>query len=153
MQLPQPILEQIETTLSALGYELWGMEQQSTGKYPLIRFYLDKSGGISVDECAIASRQISSILDVEDPIHSAYTLEVSSPGAERPFFKLSQLQPYIGERINIKVKGLIDNRRNFQATLLSIEEQTLIIDQDGHQHRIPFDNIQKSHLIYTGKFS
>ena len=90
------LTELIEPVIKAMGYHLWGIEYLGQGKHSVLRVYLDKAGGVNIEDCALASRQISSLLDVEDPIKSEYTLEVSSPGLDRMLFSLEQFQEYAG---------------------------------------------------------
>ena len=83
-----------------------------------------------MDDCAIVSRQISGVLDVEDPISVEYTLEVSSPGMERPLFTLEQFAKYVGEQVKIKLRSPFEGRRNFQGLLRGVEEQDVVVQVD-----------------------
>jgi len=111
-------LEELQALLApvvvALGYECWGIEFSAQGRHSMLRVYIDKEGGVLVDDCAIVSRQISGVLDVEDPIAVEYTLEVSSPGMERPLFTIEQFAKYAGEQVKIKLRSPFEGRRNFQ---------------------------------------
>jgi len=86
----QQIQALLEPTVEALGYELWGLEYLSQGRHSTLRLYIESEQGISIDDCAAVSEQVSSVLDVEDPITGEYTLEVSSPGMDRLLFKPDQ---------------------------------------------------------------
>ena len=94
--------ELIRPAVVALGYELWACEYIPQGKYSLLRIYIDSEQGITLDDCEKVSGQISAILDVEDPIHGQYTLEVSSPGLDRPLYTAEHYQRYIGQMIKLK---------------------------------------------------
>jgi len=102
-----------------------------------------------VDDCAIVSRQISGVLDVEDPISSEYTLEVSSPGMERPLFTIEQFASFAGEQVKIKLRSPFDGRRNFQGLLRGVEEQDVVVQVDDHEYLLPIDLIDKANIIPT----
>ena len=144
-------LEQLQALLApvvvALGYECWGIEFSAQGRHSLLRVYIDKEGGVLVDDCAIVSRQISGVLDVEDPISVEYTLEVSSPGMERPLFTLEQFAKYVGEQVKIKLRSPFEGRRNFQGLLRGVEEQDVVVQVDDHEFLLPIDMIDKANII------
>ncbi len=113
----------VEPVVKALGFQLWGIEYLGQGRHTLLRIYIDKEGGINIEDCAEASRQISSILDVEDPIKDEYTLEVSSPGLDRMLFRPEQYRDYIGSAVKIRLSANQDGRRNFMGTLKEVVQQ------------------------------
>ena len=86
----------LRPTVESMGYSLWGIELISPGRRPTVRLYIEAESGVTVDDCAQVSHQVSGILDVEDPISGEYTLEVSSPGVDRLLFHPEQYPPYIG---------------------------------------------------------
>ena len=90
--LEQKLQEMLQGAVEDLGCELWGIECQRAGRFMTVRLFIDKEGGVGIDDCADVSRQVSAILDVEDPIADKYNLEVSSPGLDRPLFTLEQFQ-------------------------------------------------------------
>ena len=96
----QQIADMLEPTVTALGFELWGVEYIAQGRHSVVRIYIESPGGITVDDCASVSEQVSGVLDVEDPITGEYTLEVSSPGMDRLLFKLAQYAAYVGETVD-----------------------------------------------------
>lgn len=102
-------LEQLQALLApvveALGYECWGVEFISQGRHSVLRVYIDRPEGILIDDCEAVSRQVSGILDVEDPISGEYTLEVSSPGMDRPLFTLEQFAKHAGEQVKIRLRS------------------------------------------------
>ena len=144
-------LEQLQALLApvveALGYQCWGIEFLSQGRHSLLRVYIDKADGILVDDCEIVSRQLSGVLDVEDPISSEYTLEVSSPGMDRPLFTLEQFAAFVGEQAKIKLRSPFDGRRNFQGLLRGVEEQDVVVQVDDHEYLLPIDLIDKANII------
>ena len=91
----------IEPIVTSLEYDLWGVEFVSQGRNSMLRIYIDRENGISLEDCEAVSRQVSAVLDVEDPIADEYTLEVSSPGLDRPLFKLEQYVALAGSMANV----------------------------------------------------
>ncbi|GIZ12279.1 ribosome maturation factor RimP [Pseudomonas sp. NCCP-436] len=144
-------LEQLQALLApvieALGYECWGIEFLSQGRHSLLRVYIDKVDGILIDDCEIVSRQLSGVLDVEDPISSEYTLEVSSPGMDRPLFTLEQFGRHAGEQVKIRLRSPFEGRRNFQGLLRGVEEQDVVVQVDDHEYLLPVDLIDKANII------
>ncbi|MBC3436206.1 ribosome maturation factor RimP [Pseudomonas sp. BW16M2] len=144
-------LEQLQALLApvveGLGYQCWGVEYVSQGKHSVLRIYIDKEDGILVDDCEAVSRQASAILDVEDPISSEYTLEVSSPGMDRPLFTLEQFAAHAGEQVKIKLRTPFEGRRNFQGLLRGVEEQDVVVQVDQHEFLLPIDSIDKANII------
>ncbi|TBU97913.1 ribosome maturation factor RimP [Stutzerimonas kirkiae] len=144
-------LEQLQALLApvveALGFQCWGVEFISQGRHSLLRVYIEHENGILVDDCEKVSRQLSGVLDVEDPISTDYTLEVSSPGMDRPLFTLEQYAAYIGEQVKIKLRSPYEGRRNFQGLLRGVEEQDVVVQVDEHEYLLPLDLIDKGNII------
>ena len=144
-------LEQLQALLApeveALGYECWGLEYMSQGRHSLLRIYIDHANGVLVEDCEKVSRQVSGVLDVEDPISSEYTLEVSSPGMDRPLFTLEQFAKHAGELVKIKLRSPYEGRRNFQGPLRGVEEQDVVVLVDDHEYLLPIDLIDKANII------
>ena len=112
MASKQELLEQmVSPVATALGCELWGLEYLTQGRYTTVRIFIDGPNGVSLDDCERVSRQVSSVFDVEDPIDGEYTLEVSSPGMDRPLYKESQYLRYVGETISVRMRIARDGRR------------------------------------------
>ena len=110
----------------------------------VLRLYLDKEGGPSVDDLTRVSRQLSELLDVEDTIDGTYTLEVSSPGINRPLKKPAHFERFIGKRIRVRTRDLIDGRRSFLGILGEVVDDSVILTQEGKRYQIPFSMIEKS---------
>ena len=144
-------LEQLQALLApvveALGYQCWGIEFISQGRHTLLRIYIDKENGVLVEDCEAVSRQVSGVLDVEDPISVEYTLEVSSPGMDRPLFTLEQFASHAGEQVKIKLRIPFEGRRNFQGLLRGVEEQDVVVQVDNHEFLLPVDSIDKANII------
>ena len=105
-----------------MGYELLGIEYVGSGKYSVLRLYIDCEEGVGVNDCETVSRQVSSIMDVEDPINGQYNLEVSSPGIERPLFVIAHYQRFLGYDIRLRTYRPIDGKRNFTGCIGSVGE-------------------------------
>ena len=144
-------LEQLQALLApvveALGYECWGVEFISQGRHSVLRVYIDRPEGILIDDCEAVSRQVSGILDVEDPISGEYTLEVSSPGMDRPLFTLEQFAKHAGEQVKIRLRAPYEGRRNYQGILRGVEEQDVVVLVDDHEYLLPIDSIDKANII------
>ena len=145
--LEQKLQEMLQGAVEYLGCELWGIECQRAGRFMTVRLFIDKDGGVGVDDCADVSRQVSAILDVEDPIADKYNLEVSSPGLDRPLFTLEQFQRYVGEDIAVHLRIPVLDRRKWQGKLEKIENDMLTLIVDGQEQVLIFGNIQKANVI------
>ena len=130
-----------------LGYELVGVEYVRAGKHSTLRVYIDQEEGILVDDCAAVSRQVSAIMDVEDPITNEYTLEVSSPGMERPLFNAAQYAAFIGEEVKIQLRMPIQNRRRWKGVISSVDGEIISVSVEGKEERFALSNIQKANIV------
>ncbi|GAA3588729.1 MULTISPECIES: ribosome maturation factor RimP [Marinobacter] len=140
--------EMLRPVVEGLGYEFWGMEYRSRGPQPMLRLFIDDAeNGIGVDDCEKVSRQVSGVLDVEDPIQSEYTLEVSSPGMDRPLFRLEQYQAYAGHKVQIRLRMAFEGRRKFQGLLKGTEGGDVVVIVDDHEYLLPFDSIERANII------
>ena len=145
--LEQNLQEMLQGAVEDLGCELWGIECQRAGRFMTVRLFIDKEGGVTVDDCADVSRQVSAILDVEDPIADKYNLEVSSPGLDRPLFTLPQFERYIGQDILVHLRIPVMERRKWQGKLERIENDMVILIVDGQEQVLVFGNIQKANVV------
>jgi ribosome maturation factor RimP len=138
----------VKNTVEGLGFILWGYEYRPHGESALLRIFIEKTDtGISVDDCGLVSRQIGAALDVEDLIPVAYILEVSSPGMDRVLFTADQYQNYIGDKIKIRTRTRIDDRRNFKGLLVSANESVATVKVDNEEFAIPYESIDRARLI------
>ncbi len=140
--------DRLASLVSSMGYEFVGMElQRQSRKRSLLRIYIDSEKGITLDDCTTVSRQISAMLDVDDPIQGEYSLEISSPGLDRPLFELAHYQKQIGNRIKVRVSSTVMSRRNFVGVLLRVEGDNihLLVEQD--EITLPFSTIEKAKVI------
>ncbi|SJN54002.1 ribosome maturation factor RimP [Vibrio ruber] len=145
--LEKQLSELLEAPVVAAGYELVGLEFVRAGAHSTLRIYIDHDNGITVDDCAEVSRQVSAVLDVEDPISVAYNLEVSSPGVDRPLFKSEHYEQFIGHEVNIVLKMAVGNRRKWKGTIQSVDGETIVVTVDGQEEQFALSNISKANLI------
>ena len=133
------------------GKELLGVEFISAGNHSVLRIFIDHENGIDVDDCAEVSHQVGAILDVEDPISSEYSLEVSSPGLDRPLFEKSQYEAVVDETVEVKISMPLNGRRKFKGKLVAVENDNLIVMVDNEEYELVISNIDKAHLVYNHK--
>lgn len=138
-----------EPYIESLGLTLWGAEISTGESRPLVRLFLEGPDGVDVEQCASVSRQLGLALEVGEVIPWAYTLEVSSPGIERRFFKLSQLEPYIGQVLDIKLSIRRGDRKRFKGTLTAVGTDDFELSIEGKPHRFPWDDVAKARLVYV----
>ena len=142
----QQITDLLGATIEALGFELWGVEYLSQGRHSLLRIYIDAEQGITVEDCALVSQQVGSVLDVEDPITGEYTLEVSSPGMDRLLFRLDQYPGFVGEVVDLRLRTPFEGRRRFKGVLTGIEGEDVVIRVDDHEYLLPHSAIEKARI-------
>ncbi len=129
------------------GLELVHAEVAGPEGHPILRVFIDKPGGVTHEDCSEVSRQIGTVLDVEDFIHSAYTLEVSSPGLERGLYKLTDYERFAGSQAKLKTRPAIKNQRNFRGRIVGVENQSVVVDdKTSGRVSIPFADIAKANL-------
>lgn len=147
MAIADVITEMISPSISDLGFGLWGVEFVSSGKYSTLRIYIDSDNGIMATDCEIVSRQVSSILDVEDPISTAYTLEVSSPGMERPLFTKEHFHKFLGFDVDLRLFRKLNGQRKFNGSIKQIEGDILILATNIDEVKIDLSLIDKANLV------
>lgn len=146
--MSKPSLDQIvEPVVSGLGYELVGTEFLPQGRHSLLRVYIDQPNGITVEDCESVSRQLSAVLDVEDPIPGNYTLEVSSPGLDRPLFTLEHFTRFLGCRSAIRLRTPVEGRRKIVGVLKNVENEVVTVATEEKDFALPFDLIEKANLV------
>ncbi len=139
----------VEPVVTGLGYELVGAEYGGGRGNGILRLYIDAADGVDVDDCAAVSERVSAALDVDDPIPEAYTLEVSSPGVNRPLFAAADFQRFAGERafVRIAAGAIPEGRKRFKGVLGGLEQAELLIEVDGETWRLPLDAVEEAHLV------
>ncbi len=147
--LTEPLLEQ-------LGYELVDVEWAGGPRDGVLRFYIDLPGGvgadgsaahIGVEDCARASRELSALLDVDDPVPGHYSLEVSSPGFDRVLRKPQHYGRFVGSKVRVELLQARDGRRRYTGTLAGVGDTEIELDVEGMPIRLPFAEIGKSRLV------
>jgi len=137
----------IGPAVEGLGYEFVGAEYLARRQQSLLRVYIDSDEGITLDDCARVSDQLSAVLDVEDPIRGPYSLEVSSPGLDRPLFFERHFDRYRGAQVRVKMDLPVAGRRNFKGTLGGCRDGAVIVVQDGEEHALPLADIGSARLV------
>ena len=146
-QAPEHILSLIEPVVEGLGYECVGVEYNPHPQHGMLRIYIDGPDGILLEDCSKVSHQVSGVLDVEDPIEGNYHLEISSPGEDRPFFKLSQFERFTGSTVAINLFQAIEKRRKITGVIIGVEADNVVIEEGEKQYRIPFQAMSKARLV------
>lgn len=139
--------ELIRPVVETLECELWGVEQLTMGRYSTLKIYIDREEGVDIEDCARVSRQVSSLLDVEDPIKGEYTLEVSSPGLDRRLFDLPQYEAFKGSTVNIRLKRPFDGKRKYKGQLRGIEGDEVILGMTDEEILFPFEEIERANIV------
>ncbi|MDQ8038990.1 MAG: ribosome maturation factor RimP [Rickettsiella sp.] len=135
-------------TVEALGYELWGCVYLTQGNHRnTLRIYIDSEQGITLADCERVSRQIGALFDVENPSLARYSLEVSSPGLNRPLFTADQFQRFVGSKISLHTNTPVDKQRKFKVLLKSTNEDGVVVDRDGEELMLTWDNIMHANVL------
>lgn len=143
------LYERLAILINSMGYELIGCELVPQGRRMIFRIFIDSERGVTLDDCSQVSHQVSALLDVEDPISRGYSLEISSPGIDRPLFEIKHYQKHLGKRVKIRLYVPINKKRQFKGILLRVEGEdiTLLVDDSGQEVTLPFSAIEKANLI------
>lgn len=143
------LLTMLEPAIQGMGFELVELEFRDNPADGLLRIYIDRADGITVDDCEFVSHQISGVLDVEDPIPFAYALEVSSPGLDRPLRTVEHFRRFAGETVKIHLDAPMDGRRRYKGTLIGIEDNVVTVNVDGEEFALPLERIAKARVVPT----
>ncbi|RMG35686.1 MAG: ribosome maturation factor RimP [Gammaproteobacteria bacterium] len=147
-KVPPSLQALVEKVVDSLGYEPWGIEllpRPAGGQ--LLRVYIERPEGIGVDDCERVSRQLSAVLDVEDPIAGEYVLEVSSPGMDRPFFRPDQFARYLQETVRVRLSSAVPGRRNYRGRLVAADADKITLLVDGESVELAIDDIDVARLV------
>ncbi len=141
----------LEPAIERLGYEVCDLELKLGGRDGLLRIFIDRADGgdegIGLDDCEAVSRQVSSLLDVEDPLPGHYVLEVSSPGLDRRLTKPEHFRRFTGEDVRVKLRFPLEGRRNFRGALVAAGEENIEVEVDGEKHTLPIATIETARLV------
>ena len=140
------LIELLEPVVQSLGYELVDLELR-LGTHSLVRIFIGKEEGISLEDCEIVSHQVSGVLDVEDPLPGHFTLEVSSPGIDRPLRTAAHFRVFAGSVIKLQAKALVSGRKRFKGTLQGIEDDVITLEVDGSEVQIDLENVHSARLV------
>ena len=141
------LVKLLEPTIERLGYQLWDLELKLGGKHGVLRVFIDKPDGIGLDDCEKVSLAVSALLDVEDPLPGHYDLEVSSPGLDRKLTKIEHFQRFEGETVKVQMRFPIEGRRRFRGTLVSSDDENIVVEVDGVPHTLPVATIDTARLV------
>ena len=140
-------IEQIvESVTSDMGYELVKVDYVPQRKNSILRIYIDSETGIQIEDCEKVSRQLSAVLEIEDPIAGSYTLEVSSPGIDRPLVKPEHFERFCGQRVKVSTHNLYLGRKRFTGQLTEVNDAGIVVEVDGEAYDLPFDDINNAKL-------
>lgn len=144
----EQLTSMLEPSVRACGVELWGIEFFQQGRHSVLRLYIDSPEGVTVEQCATVSHQVSGVLDVEDPIAGEYTLEVSSPGWDRPLFTPDQYRRFIGSEVNVRLSSPLAGRRRFKGVIVQVDDQdNVILRVDDQEVQLPCAQIDKTNIV------
>lgn len=146
-QAPEHLTALLEPVIEGLGYECVGIEYNPHPKHGLLRIYIDRPEGIVLDDCSKVSHQVSGLLDVEDPIPGEYQLEISSPGADRPLFKKSHFQRFIGKTVRVQLYAPVQQRKKITGVIQGVDGDNIQLAEGEHIFAVPFDMISKARLV------
>ena len=145
--MSEQLRELIEPVVTGLGFELWGLEYLNQGKHSVLKIFIEAEAGIDVDDCASVSRQVSGLLDVEDPLKGKYTLEVSSPGMDRRLFQLAQFEMFKGVKIKVSLRSPFDGKRKFTGLLCGVEDEDVVLRLGEEEFLFPFADIDRAQVV------
>lgn len=140
------VQEIIAAELEKMDIELVDIEYTKEGGSWFLRIFIDKPGGIGLEDCQQVSESIDPLLDDRDPIPHSYTLEVSSPGLDRPLRKLADFERFTGEKINLTTYVPVENRRRFKGTLVEASNHSVTMEVDGNSVIIPMEQVASARL-------
>jgi ribosome maturation factor RimP len=147
-QDPYDLQRFLEPTITGLGFELVGIEYHPSRGRSVLRVYIDSENGVTVDDCARVSYQVSGVLDVEDPIPGNYQLEISSPGLDRPLFRARDYERFAGQLVLVRLLHAQNGRRKFKGRLEGLHDQDVVLElDDGVSVRLPLVDIEQAHLV------
>ncbi|PIE45227.1 MAG: ribosome maturation factor RimP [Gammaproteobacteria bacterium] len=150
MKKNELLTELLHPAVKSIGYELVGVEYHPNSVNALVRVYIDKDGGVDLDDCIAVNEQVSGILDVEDPIPGKYTLEISSPGLDRPLFSIADFEKFLGSQVKIRLSRPIERQRNVKGDIVAVNGSLIRIkEQNGRQVELDFKMIEVARLIPT----
>lgn len=146
MKDPKTIEQTVAGALQTQGVELVDLVIQNQGRKKLLQFFVDKEGGVNLDDCSALTDKIDSILEMENLIDGAYILEVSSPGVKRVLKKPAHFKQFINQRVRIVLKNPLEGRGFFTGTIASAGDESFVLEDGTNQFTFKYDNIKKANL-------
>ena len=143
----QELARILEPTIEGLGYELTDLEVKIGGRGGVVRIFIDHADGIGLEDCEKVSLAVSALLDVEDPLPGQYNLEVSSPGLDRKLTKVEHFQRFEGETLKVSMRFPIEGRKRFRGTLVSSDDENIVVEVDGESYSLPLATIDTARLV------
>ncbi len=143
----QELWELLEPAVESAGFELSDLEFNPGRSRALLRLFIDSEQGVTVDDCERVSRQVSSVLDVADPVGGQYSLEVSSPGLDRRLVKPAHFDRFAGAEVQVRLRRLIDGRRRVQGSLVARHGDVIEVSSEGAIRRIAMTDIDTVRLV------
>jgi ribosome maturation factor RimP len=144
--LRERLIALIEPVLARLGYELVELEYAAGRSQAVVRIFIDTAAGVTVDDCERVSREVAALLDVDDPIPTAYSLEVSSPGFDRVLRTPAHFERFVGSRVFIELKAPRAGRKRYTGMLQAVSATGMELEVDKQKVEVPFDEIAKARL-------
>ncbi len=144
--LRERLIALIEPLAGRLGYELVDLEYSAGRGSATVRLYIDRPEGVGIEDCERVSREVSALLDVEDPIATAYTLEVSSPGFDRVLRTRAHFERFVGARVFVELSAPREGRRRYTGTLLAVHDSGIELEVDGGRVAVGFTEMAKARL-------
>lgn len=139
----------IETVVTSMGYEFVGCELMPMNGSKIFRIFIDTATGVTLDDCSKVSRQVGAMMDVEEPFQGRYSLEVSSPGIDRPLFEVKHFQQFVGSQVKIRLHTAINQQRQYKGKLKQVEGENIHLLVEGSEKEVilPYDQIDKANVI------
>lgn len=149
LSIPEELLAELKNAVEALGFELWGGEIINTRYRQVLRVYIDILGGVTVEDCALVSRQVAAALSAAHSPYAKYTLEVSSPGLDRLLFSLAQFRRMLGHKVQVRLRKKTREQRNFRGVLQTVDEQTSTfqLNCEGNLITIDYAQVERAQIV------
>lgn len=147
-QIEDKVMNLLSPVAKDHGFELVDVEWTTDSGRKTLRAFVDKEGGISIDDCAFLSGYLEDVLDIEDAVPGAYLFEVSSPGLNRPLRRKEHFEKAIGEEIQLATKEKVNGRKNYKGILKGCESELIKIEIDGQDHEVPLAEVQKARIVF-----
>ena len=143
----QELEQLLKPTIAGMGYELWGLEYLSGGKRATLRVYIDTPSGVTLGDCERVSHQLNGVLDVDDPVRTVHTLEVSSPGMDRILFKPHQYVAHIGREVDLRLRFPLEGRRKYVGLIDGVRDGEIVLRVSGATCNVPMEQVHRARVV------